>query len=378
MIAKPVRRVAMYAPHFAEYSFRLCCALAERGDVLLFLDRINQQREIDPGLLARKPERLRVVAFDSVGRANRIKSLLRITAEIVRFRPDALLVQEQIDKLTAWVCRVNCRLVPTLLTVHDPSPHSGADSQYVIDNARNRSAIRAGAKAYHVHGPFCRDQLRRELGDGKPVVETAHGVILTNMSATAPAPAEPGRILMFGRMEAYKGLETLLDAVDLLARRQVDFKLVIAGRGPELDRLAGRIKGRKDVEVLNTFLTPAEASAEFQRADLVVTPYLNATQSGVVAAAFGNGRPVIASRAGGLADSVVDSVNGALVPAGDSEALFAALQHVLTDRIFREKIAAGARASAETTHDWNHIADSLLRFLQFESNAYASTPTPSP
>jgi glycosyltransferase involved in cell wall biosynthesis len=364
VIQRPIRRIAIFAPHFAEYSFRLARALARRADVLLFLDNMNQQREIDADLFAAKPETLRVVAFDSVGRSNRIKSLTRITAELLRFRPDVLLVQEQIDALTAWVCRVNGRLYPMLLTVHDPSPHSGADTQYVIDNAKNRAAIRNVARAYHVHGAFCRDQLLREMGAGKPVVETNHAVILTPPTDAAATPQEPGRILMFGRMEAYKGLGILLDAVDMLARRGVAFKLVIAGRGPELDRLASRVEGRRDIEVLNTFLTPAEASTEFQRADVVVTPYLNATQSGVVAAAFGNGRPVVASRAGGLADSVADSVNGVLVPAGDATELAAALEHVLTDRPYREDLAAGARAAAATTHDWRNVAESLLKFAQ--------------
>jgi glycosyltransferase involved in cell wall biosynthesis len=359
-----VRRVVVFAPHFAEYSSRLALALAERVEVLLFLDAKNQAQEIDAALLAQIERHMRLIAFNSVGRGNRIKSLARIAAAVLRFRPDVILVQEQIDALTAWVCRVVGRLFPVLLTVHDPAPHSGADTQYVIDNAGNRRAIRAIARAYHVHGPFCRRQLLSEMGAGKPVVETAHGVILTPPPKTARRAPEPGRVLMFGRMEAYKGLEVLVDAADLLEKRGVSFRLAIAGRGPELERLAGRIAGRANMEIFNRYLTPAEASAEFQRAAVAVTPYLNATQSGVIAAAFGNGCPVVASDAGGLADAVADSVNGLLAPPGDAQKLAEALARPLTDPDLLKALAAGARASAQTTCAWPQIAATLLDFCQ--------------
>jgi glycosyltransferase involved in cell wall biosynthesis len=63
-------------------------------------------------------------------------------------------------------------------------------------------------------------------------------------------------------------------------------------------------------------------------------------------AAFCRGRPLVASRVGGIPDLVEDGVNGLLVEPADTEALAAALVRLLTDRALAERLGAGAQASA--------------------------------
>lgn len=362
-------RLVVFAPHYAEYATRLAFALARHAQVLLIVDRRNRRDECGPDLL-RPTRNPRVVEFGSVGRSNRVAALLTILARIALFRPRLILFQEEEGALSAWVARIAGRLRPILLTVHDPRPHSGADAAFLALNARNQRRIRAAARAFHVHGRFCREQLIGQLGEERPIVETAHGVILVPGAGEA-APPEPRRVLMFGRMEAYKGLGVLADAVDGLAARGVAFRLVLAGRGPELSRLSARLAGRPQVEVLERFLSPTEAVREFQRASLVVLPYLDATQSGVVAAAFGNGRPVVASRVGGLVDAVGPEVDGVLVPPGDAVALAAALEALLADPARLARLGAGAARAAAAAFDWAAIADRLLRFASTEMAAGA-------
>lgn len=166
---------------------------------------------------------------------------------------------------------------------------------------------------------------------------------------------------MFGRMEAYKGLEILLDAVDLLNARQTAFTLILAGDGPELSRLGERIAATRGVETRREFLTPAAAIAELQRAQIVVLPYTDATQSGVASAAFANARPVVASRAGGLIDVVRDGVDGILVPPGDARALADAIESMLAEA---EKFRAGAETAAAPLA-WSRIAAQLLDAWNF-------------
>jgi glycosyltransferase involved in cell wall biosynthesis len=352
------KRIVIFAPHFAEYSTRLALGLAKRCPVLLALDRINCRAECDDDLMREARSALTVLEFDSVGRSNRIKSLLLIAWRVLIFRPSLIYVQEQIDSLTAWVVRVLSLVFRIVLTVHDPKPHSGADTDYVIANAGNRRTIRAAACGFHVHGAFCKIQLVSVLGGQRPIVETAHGIVLAPHPDERRDP-EPSRILMFGRMEAYKGLETLLDAADELVRRNVHYHLVLAGRGPEIDRLAPRIGTMPDVEMKAAFLPPADAIAEFQRAALVVVPYLDATQSGVVAAAFGNGRPVVASRTGGLVDAVQDKVSGLFFEPGNSRQLADILEVLLSDTEYLGRLRSGARGEAAGKFNWDFIASQL-------------------
>ena len=91
-------------------------------------------------------------------------------------------------------------------------------------------------------------------------------------------------------------------------------------------------------------------------------PYLNATQSGVVAAAFGNGRPVVASRTGGLVDAVTEDADGVLVAPGDPAALAEAIGALLDDAPRLARLGEGARRAAAGAFAWSHIADEVIAF----------------
>nr|WP_283812738.1 glycosyltransferase [Bradyrhizobium tropiciagri] len=176
------------------------------------------------------------------------------------------------------------------------------------------------------------------------------------------APIDPiaGRILFFGRMWAYKGLDVFLDAVDMLAKRGVPHHAVVAGRGPEMTRLGARMGAMPTIEAINAYISPADTSIMFQSAAVVALPYKDATQSGVLASAFGNQRPVVASATGGIPDVVADGVNGLLVPPGDATALADALERVLTSRSLAATLHDGARQTATVALNWDRIADELF------------------
>lgn len=89
-------------------------------------------------------------------------------------------------------------------------------------------------------------------------------------------------------------------------------------------------------------------------------PYHSATQSGVLAAAMGNGRFAVASRVGGIPDTIEHDVNGLLVEPGDAAGLAAALAGLAADPVRRRRLQAGARRTAEERLDWAQIAQRIL------------------
>lgn len=358
-------RILLFAPHFAEYACRLAIGLSQQADILLFLDRRNAAQECEASLLREVEARSRLVQFGSVGRAERAVTLTRLIGHLAAFRPDIVHIQEQPDKLTLWVARVAARFCRLVLTVHDPTPHSGSDEVFVREMTRVREALRGLANGFHVHGAFCERELRARGGRPRPILATPHGVLLVPHPQEV-TQAEPGRILMFGRMEAYKGVDTLLDAAEILSQRKRDFRLVLAGRGPELRRLETRIAAASYIELVEGFLAPAAVRREIARASMVVAPYRDATQSGVLSAAFGGHRPVVASMAGGLVDAVVDGGNGLLVPVADAAALANALDAILRDDTLRARLTQGAEASAGNAFAWDRIAQEMVRFHHAE------------
>jgi glycosyltransferase involved in cell wall biosynthesis len=153
-------------------------------------------------------------------------------------------------------------------------------------------------------------------------------------------------------------------ACERLAAEGVAYTLHVAGRGPELERLGSRLAALPGVIVENRFMGAAELIGAIQRCSVVLAPYLDATQSGIVAAAFANGRPVIASRVGGLPDFVRHRDNGLLVPPGDAAALSQAMRSCAADIALVARLRSGAVQTSASAFDWNGIAERVVLHLQ--------------
>jgi glycosyltransferase involved in cell wall biosynthesis len=96
-----------------------------------------------------------------------------------------------------------------------------------------------------------------------------------------------------------------------------------------------------------------------QEAAIVVLPYDEATQSGVLSIAFANARPVVATAVGAVQEVVTDD-NGLLVPARDPERLAEAMGRALTDQALWARLSAGAARTAADDMDWAAVAEILL------------------
>jgi glycosyltransferase involved in cell wall biosynthesis len=353
-------RVAIYAPHFSEYSYRLAAGLSRESDVRLVLEREDANRELATIPTSRSFElRIRDLRIRRVGAIGLPMSFL----DVVAFRPDVVHCHESPDYWTWALMEVLRRSsVPQVLTVHDAMPHSQGGSGTSHRKERLRGRMRGAASLVTLHSESCVADFRRASPDYRGDVTSAmHGVLMAPPENVPTAQPTPGRILFFGRMWPYKGLDVLLDAVDMLSTRRVPHQVVVAGSGPEMTRLAPRMERMPTIVAINRYISPADTVALFQSAAVVALPYRDATQSGVLACAFGNHRPVVASATGGIPEIVREGVNGLLVPPGDHAALADALERVITSTTLEAMLAEGARETALGPMNWSHIADDMVR-----------------
>ncbi len=109
------------------------------------------------------------------------------------------------------------------------------------------------------------------------------------------------------------------------------------------------IVGAGPVEVPEAvgFVPRAQLGAYYERAAVVCVPSRREGYGVVAREAMAYGRPVVATRVGGLADAIEDGVSGLLVPAHDGPALRAAIQRALGDSALRERLGAAARDAVE-------------------------------
>jgi glycosyltransferase involved in cell wall biosynthesis len=134
-------------------------------------------------------------------------------------------------------------------------------------------------------------------------------------------------LLFFGMVRKYKGLDVLLRAMPkVLAHEECrECRLLIAGEFYDsVDKYRKLIQAsglEEHVSIDNRYVPNEEIAGIFNSVDVLVLPYLNATQSAVARIALANALPLIASRTGGLQEIVIEDFNGLLFPAADSDAL---------------------------------------------------------
>jgi len=176
-------------------------------------------------------------------------------------------------------------------------------------------------------------------------------------------PLDMKVILFFGFIKPYKGVDFLIDACPILKARYSDrIKVLIVGdvygdSTPYYDRISN--SGAKDViEFDNGFVPDSKVEDYFIASDLIVLPYLSATQSGIIQIAYNYDLPVVTTDVGGLPEVVHDGVTGFLVPPEDSVKLAEAVIRFFDEEL-ASRFAAGI-AKEKHKYSWDNLASAIL------------------
>jgi glycosyltransferase involved in cell wall biosynthesis len=272
---------------------------------------------------------------------------------------------------------------PLVLTAHDVLPREPRPGQLA---AQRRLYDRFDAIV--VHSDHGRSRLIEELGvDGERVHVIPHGVFehlaqgagtgrnvadagvsaSPKMAAPRAGTRAPARgahvfedhkpvVLMFGLMRPYKGIDVLLDAWRGAGGGKPieDAELWIAGM-PRMDISALQAVAPANVKFDPRFITDDQLPAYFERADLVVLPYLQADQSGVLFTALAFGKPLLLSDVGGFPEMAATGA-ARIVSAGDARALKEALKELLADRATLQEMSVKASTLANGRYSWEAVA----------------------
>ena len=191
--------------------------------------------------------------------------------------------------------------IPYAVVVHEAQPHFG--DRYPSQLMLQRLLVR-GAGAVFVLSSFVATQLENQGGLG------ARHLFRTTLppffrQTDLSAPGQHGgklRLLSFGRLLSYKGLDLLADSLELLPRG-TGIVVRVVGSGPESADL-DRLRALPDVVVENRWVAEEEVPSLIGWADALVLSYREASQSGVAAAAAAANRWIVATRVGGLAEQL--------------------------------------------------------------------------
>ena len=375
------------------YDHALCHALAAAGaDVELYTSHFAYGPVTPPDGYERRELFYRLAAHVPDARARRAVKLAEHVPDMLRYRRAAnmadvvhfqwLTVQHVDGHLLPDSHRADGARRPLVLTAHDILPREARPGQR---QAQRR--LYEHFDAVVVHSQHGRARLVDELGvDERRVRVIPHGAFahLAGADSTTPgnaaaaqsvpppasvpaAPTQPAPppfqtdapvVLCFGLMRPYKGIEDLLKAW----RGIQGAELWVVGM-PRMDISALQATAPASVRFVPRFVTDAELPAYFMRADLVVLPYREIDQSGVLFTALAFGKPLLLSDVGGFPE-VAATGAARTFPAGDARALRDALRELLADPDALSQLGQRARDAAAGPYSWDEIGRRTLALYE--------------
>jgi glycosyltransferase involved in cell wall biosynthesis len=255
--------------------------------------------------------------------------------------------------------------VPAIVIVHDADPHPGDATPLLMFLQRRLIRHAAATVALSEHVASRLRQQRVVAADRLFVI--AHPPFVFGPPPLPPrAHGGPFRMLCFGRLLPYKGLDLLAGAVRRL-EAETGWELHVVGSGPESAELAA-LRALPGVTVENRWVPEDEIGTLIAWCDVLVLPYREASQSGVAPAAIAAGRFVVSTRVGGLVEQL-DREPLAQLCEPDEASLAAALRALLLAPSGEQP----GPAPADPRLAWRDMAEQLLGRT---TSRNGSTPVP--
>lgn len=274
--------------------------------------------------------------------------------------------------------RLRARGIRVLCLVHNALPHE----QRPGDRAMSRYFFRACDGFVVLSDAVASDlkMLGIQAGirlAGHPVYEH-FGAVRPREEARQQLGLRPTQpvLLFFGFVRKYKGLHLLLDSMPAVRERLPDVHLLVAGECYGDDsRYRNQVRSlgiENHVTLRLEYIPDHDIPVLFSAADVVVQPYISASQSGVAQIAYHFDRPLIVTDVGGLAEIVPHERAGLVVPPEDPEALAAAVVRFFEERM-GPQLEQGVLVEKEK-YSWDQLVDTIAQFL----NDIPPPPNPKP
>jgi glycosyltransferase involved in cell wall biosynthesis len=248
------------------------------------------------------------------------------------------------------------------------------------DSTLNRLTLRMQYRLtdhIFVHTQRMKDELIEDFGGSDRAITVIRHPINDAFPDTDLTPAEAKRrlglrssekaILCFGRIKPYKGIEHLFEAFKKLVERDGDYRLIIAGEvQKENEGYLNQIKQmipseieRGQIILKPQFIPDEDMEIYLKGTDVMVLPYNEIFQSGVLFLGYTFGLPVVATDVGSFKEEIVEGRTGFLCRPGDPADLAKAIETYFGSDLYRnpDRTREEIRNHANTHHSWAAVAE---------------------
>lgn len=257
------------------------------------------------------------------------------------------------------------RLGKFVTTIHDPIPHTGESWNYKKAQYNNAISKSLGLVLLNSKQklPFCK---KFNISEDKILINKlgvyeTFNCFLDNCKTKDDVGKK--NVLFFGRIAPYKGIEYLCQAMLKVHEVLPDVTLTIAGKGNFHFDITP-FKNLNYIEFKNYYIGPEELTNLIFQTSVVVCPYTDATQSGVIMTSYALDKPVIATNVGGLMEMVIEGKTGLLVNPKNSEDLAQAIINVLSDDNKLKEFESNIKEEIFNFFSWKKIANNYIEFYK--------------
>ena len=335
-------RIAWITYDFEEYSTHHVNALCKDHEVLFVLPGTKDESApytLDPSVdlhAFRKP-RLREPLKQCI-------SVRKILRRVHDFQPDV--VHFQHGHLWFNLGLRSLRKYPLVISIHDPSHHAGDKESRKTPQWLMNYGFRQ-ADDVIVHGESLANEVERGFGFTHDRVHVIPHITMGDETAAGGIEEDENLILFFGRIWDYKGLDQLIAAQPLINKVLPAARIMIAGQGDDFGKYRALMHDPSKFIVHNSWVSDQQRAEFFRRSAIVVLPYNEATQSGVVPVAHNYSKPVVATRVGALSECVEDGITGLLIPPRDPQAIAEAVIGLLKDPRRRRQLGEAGKSKLD-------------------------------
>ena len=171
-------------------------------------------------------------------------------------------------------------------------------------------------------------------------------------------------ILFFGFIIDYKGLEVLLEAISII-KNKLDVKLIIAGEfysnKEKYFNLIDKLELKNNIHLFTDFIPTSEVKYYFSACDVVILPYKDATQSGIVQIAMNFRKPIIATNVGGLGEVIHENKTGFIVDAKNPSQLAEAILRFYNEN--KEEEFTRNTDKELDKYSWGKFVDGIIELI---------------
>ena len=338
---------ALLSPTFGmhQYTADIANRMAYAGhEVHLVTTTFLPRDRYAPMVNIHTPLSLTTTGFSAEGL--RLRDLRLVYSTISNLQPDLIHFTGPHLWNVGLVRVLAARGIPIVHTVHDLDPHHGARFGNLL-RLWNRLLVHS-AQHILVHGQRYYDRL---VAAGVPAEQLTYTPLL-HLFVGQPWMEEAWRLasqvryepwaLFFGRMESYKGVDRLLTACAMMSSAATDTtRVVLAGPGDLAALWYDPIP--RGVEVRNRQIQDDEALDLFRRCALLVLPYVDATQTALIAAAYFFRKPVVITRTGALPEYVDDGYTGCVMEPDHPASLARCLEEMVSDPVRLAQMGSAGR-----------------------------------